>query len=69
MDSDDEHFSKIIEDLKILFSKDEIKGTEFEIFLDELQTDEVKNYVKNIARGSKPEVALRETFFMEESGI
>jgi len=67
MPLENDHFNRILKDLNLLFSKDEIKGSELDSFLSELETDEVKNYIKHIASGSKPEVALRETFFNENS--
>lgn len=64
-----ELFNKVLSDINKLLSKNEINGSELDDFKDTLETKEVKNYIENIEAGSKPEVALRETFFNENSPL
>jgi len=53
----------IIDDLKFLFEKKEILAKDFNNFLKKLRSKEVKNYLESLSIGSKPEQALRESFF------
>jgi len=64
---EEEYFNKLLDDLKKLLAKDEIRGSELDDFKESLETKEVKNYIENIEALSKPESALRETFFNENS--
>jgi len=59
--------NQIISDLKLLFSKEEILPNEIEDILLQVQSEEVKSYIKSLSEGSKPESALRESFFAGKS--
>jgi type I restriction-modification system DNA methylase subunit len=52
----------ILEDLSYLFSLEEILPDQIDNVLDKLSSEEVKAYIDNLRKGSKPEVALREAF-------
>lgn len=64
-----EEIKEILEDLNILFKKDEIDGREFNAFLRQLKSTTVKHYLKSLGEGSKPESALREDFFSNETPL
>ena len=57
----------ILADLKILLLKTEISAKEFNDFLKGLKSNEVKNYIEALSKGSKAEQALREAFFTNNS--
>jgi len=57
----------LVEDLRLIFAKEEITPEEIEDVIRELKSDEVKSYLRNLVSGSKPEAALREAFFAGES--
>ncbi|MFQ6072395.1 MAG: hypothetical protein ACE5KT_06825, partial [Methanosarcinales archaeon] len=59
--------NQIISDLKLLFSKEEILPKEIEDILSRFKSEEVKAYIKSLSEGSKPESALRESFFAGNS--
>jgi len=59
----DKQLSLILSDLKKLISKDEILAKNFSDYLDTMKSKEVKNYLKSLSKGSKPEQTLREVFF------
>jgi type I restriction-modification system DNA methylase subunit len=56
----------ILEDLRLLFEKEEIQATEFDNIIASLKSEEVGNYVKHL-QVSKPETALREAFIAGRS--
>jgi len=58
-----EIFNNIISDLKFIFDKETIKQEEFNEVLKNLRSEEVKFYLEGLKIGSKPESALRESFF------
>ena len=60
---------RIIEDLRIIFAKEEILPDELDDILRGLRSEEVKSYLRNLALGSKPETALREAFFAGKSPL
>jgi len=60
---------EIIQDLEALLAKETIPAKDFEKVTNTLKTKEVKNYLDSLSRGSKPEQALRETFFSNNSGF
>jgi type I restriction-modification system DNA methylase subunit len=57
----------ILEDLRLLFSKEEIKQEEVDDIFNKLKSDEVKSYIQSLRSGSKPETALRESFIAGKS--
>lgn len=57
----------ILEDLRYLFDKEEIRQEEVDDVLYNLKSDEVKSYVQSLRFGSKPETALRESFIAGKS--
>jgi hypothetical protein len=57
----------IISDLELLFQRESITGEEFESFLKELKSEDVKNYLIFLRDGSKPEQALKDVFFSHGS--
>ncbi|MFQ6062342.1 MAG: hypothetical protein ACE5J9_04100, partial [Methanosarcinales archaeon] len=59
--------NQIISDLKLLFSKEEILPKEIEDILSQFKSEEVKAYIRALSEGSKPESALRESFFAGNS--
>ncbi|MFO8017789.1 MAG: N-6 DNA methylase [Promethearchaeia archaeon] len=61
--------NKIIADLEILFKKEEITAKELPEFLEQLQSKEVKNYLDSLRKASKPEQALGELFFSNNSKL
>lgn len=56
-------------DLEMLFQKREIDAKKLPAFIDKLQSKEVRNYLDSLRKGSKPEQALREAFFSNNSKI
>ncbi|MFQ6056592.1 MAG: hypothetical protein ACE5J3_11485, partial [Methanosarcinales archaeon] len=50
--------NQIISDLKFLFSKEEILPKEIKDILSQFKSEEVKNYIKALSEGSKPESAF-----------
>ena len=52
----------ILEDLRFLFSKEEILPGQVEDVISQLKSDEVRSYLDSLRSGAKPEVALREAF-------
>ena len=59
----------ILSDLNAIFQKDKIEIDEIDAVVEQLASDEVKTYITNLRRGSKPEAALREAFFAGKSRI
>jgi len=57
----------ILEDLRYLFNKEEIRQEELDDVLQILKSDEVKSYIQSLRFGSKPETALRESFIAGKS--
>lgn len=57
----------ILGDLKFLFCKEEILPEEIDTVVCQLKSPEVKKYVDDLSKGSKPETALRESFFAGKS--
>lgn len=57
----------IISDLELLFQQDGISGGEFDEFLKNLKSEEVKHYLKSLKTKSKPEQALKNVFFSHGS--
>jgi hypothetical protein len=57
----------ILEDLRYLFDKDEIRQDEIDDALQTLKSEEVKSYIQSLRYGSKPETALRESFIAGKS--
>jgi type I restriction-modification system DNA methylase subunit len=57
----------ILEDLRFLFDKEEIRQEEIDNVLNNLKSDEVRSYIQNLRFGSKPETALRESFIAGKS--
>ena len=57
----------ILSDLTLLIEKNEISAKDFENFVNLLKSEEVKNYLEALSKGSKAEQALRETFFTNNS--
>ena len=53
----------ILSDLQNLFKINEILVKEFQTYLNEFKSKEVKTYLTGLSKGSKPEQVLRETFF------
>ena len=62
-----ELFDLIIEDLRFLFSVNEILPQDIPDVLSKLKSEEVKAYVNSLSQGAKPETALREAFFAGKS--
>lgn len=58
---------EIIQDLKVLLAKETILAKDFEKITNTLKTKEVEIYLDSLSRGSKPEQALRESFFSNNS--
>ena len=56
----------ILEDLRFLFDKEEIDSSDLNTVLNNLKSDEAKTYINNLFAGSKPETALRESFFTSD---
>ena len=56
-----------LEDLKLLFKKNEIRAEEIDNILNQLKTEEVKDYLEALRRGTKPEDALKYAFFRRNS--
>jgi hypothetical protein len=59
----------ILEDLRYLFSLEEIFPDQIDSLLDKLKSEEVKAYIDNLRKGSKPEVALREAFLAGKDAV
>jgi len=57
----------ILEDLRYLFDREEIRQEEVDDVLRGLKSDEVKSYIQSLRFGSKPETALRESFIAGKS--
>ena len=57
----------ILEDLRYLFNKEEIRQEELDNVLQILKSDEVKSYIQSLRSHSKPETALRESFIAGKS--
>lgn len=57
----------ILADLKVLLSKTEISAKKFNDFLKGLKSNELRNYIEALSKGSKAEQALREVFFTNNS--
>jgi hypothetical protein len=57
----------ILEDLRYLFDREEIRREEVDDVLRSLKSDEVKSYIQSLRFGSKPETALRESFIAGKS--
>jgi len=57
----------ILEDLRYLFDKEEILQDEIDDVLQNLKSEEVRSYIQNLRYGSKPEIALRESFIAGKS--
>lgn len=57
----------ILEDLRYLFDKVEIDSSDLNTVLNNLKSSEAKTYLNNLFAGSKPETALRESFFTSDS--
>jgi len=53
----------VLDDLKILFKKDEILGKDFDNFLKRIKSDTVRNYLLSLKNHSQPEQALKDAFF------
>jgi len=66
-DAERDSLNLILEDLRYLFSKEEILQDEIEGVLESLKSDEVKSYIQSLRYGSKPETALRESFIAGKS--
>jgi len=66
-DAERDSLNLILEDLRYLFSKEEILQDEIEGVLQTLKSDEVKSYIQSLRYGSKPETALRESFIAGKS--
>lgn len=66
-DAEKDQLNIMFSDLKILFEKNEITVAESDNFLSELKSSEVKSFINNLIRGTKPETALRESFFAGQS--
>lgn len=58
---------EIFEDLRKLINENEISAEDFVRFKNDLNSKEVKNYLDSLSKGSKPEQALREAFFSNNS--
>lgn len=54
--------SDILEDLRYLFSLDEILPDHIDDVIDKLKSEDVRTYIDYLRKDSKPEVALRESF-------
>ena len=57
----------VLDDLKILFKKDEILGKDFDNFLKLVKTSVVKDYLTALKDHTKPEDALKYYFFSKDS--
>jgi len=66
-DAERDPLKLILEDLRFLFTKEEIRQGEIDDVLNNLKSDEVKSYIQKLRYGSKPEAALRESFFAGNS--
>jgi type I restriction-modification system DNA methylase subunit len=60
-------WESLLEDFRLLFSKEEIKQEEIDDVLRSLKSHEAKSYIENLRYGSKPETALRESFIAGKS--
>jgi type I restriction-modification system DNA methylase subunit len=61
-EGEQKNLKDILEDLRYLFSLEEILPEQVDNVLDKLRSEEVRAYIDNLRKGSKPEVALREAF-------
>lgn len=59
-DREGPHLEEVIEDLRIIFEKEEISLSEIDELEEELQSEEVYRYLLDLRDGSAPESALRE---------
>lgn len=59
----DSNLEKILLDLRELFKTDQIPSKDLKLFLDNVKSKEVTNYLIGLSKGSKPEQILREVFF------
>lgn len=66
-DAERDLLNLILEDLRYLFSKNEISSQEVDDVLQNLKSEEVRSYIRNLMIGSKPETALRESFIAGRS--
>ncbi len=57
----------IFSDLRLLIETDEILAKDLENFLSKLRSKDVINFINALSKGSKPEQALREVFFTNNS--
>ena len=62
-----EKFNVILNDLQILFSKDKLLNEEIPSILLKLKSEEVRDYIRDLRIGSKPEEALSDNFFAGQS--
>ncbi len=53
----------LTEDLELIFQQDEFQPSEIDNILEEVESEEVSNYLKDLRSPSAPESALREEFF------
>ena len=67
LDINRQKLNEIIEDLKYIFSLDEIDASDIDSVISRLKSQEVKSYIEDLARGSKPEAALREALLAGNS--
>lgn len=58
-----EELEKLLEDLQTLFKQEEIIGKDFNKFEDKLKNELVKRYLFALKNHSKPEQALKDSFF------
>jgi len=64
-----ERFDLLLRDLEFLFQFEEIEASQLITILNKLETEEAKEYISNLFTGSKPESALRESFFITNSPL
>lgn len=63
----DDQIKEVLEDLKLLFEKEEIQGKDFDNFLKQIKTSIVKDYLTALRSHTKPEDALKYCFFSKDS--
>jgi type I restriction-modification system DNA methylase subunit len=66
-ESDRKSLESVVDDLRLLLSHEEIPFEKIDGFLTQLKSEEAKSYIKSLRVGSKPESALRESFFAGNS--
>jgi len=66
-ESEENALDSILNDLKRIFSMEEITFEALDSLLADLQSNEARTYMKSLRAGSKPETTLRESFFAGNS--